>query len=277
MDRVVAIRDGQTSSETVRQAGPPQRRGDGTGGAAAETGEPRFEELVVVDSAGRLQVPKEYLQRLNIKGRVRLELREDEIAIRPVQERHGGARGREAGRRAGRQRHGTRGVDWLAALADVDRTPEPVTSRQDVAARRVNAPCTDRALIEADDVWRVYKVGRAGGAGAARDQSADPGRAASSRSRGARAAARRRCSTASAAWIDPHRARCASSAPSIARLNDRQLTALAARAGGLHLPVVRPAAHALGLRERGADAAHRGHAATEQRQARTLTAWSWWA
>ena len=38
--------------------------------------EQRFEELVVVDSAGRLQVPKEYLQQFGIKGRVRLELRE---------------------------------------------------------------------------------------------------------------------------------------------------------------------------------------------------------
>jgi len=75
VDRVVAIRDGRTSSETVRQAAA----------AATSQEEPRFEELVVVDSAGRLQVPKEYLHRLNIKGRVRLELRDDEIAIRPAE------------------------------------------------------------------------------------------------------------------------------------------------------------------------------------------------
>ncbi len=95
VDRVVAIRDGRTSSETVRQQagagetkeGPPATTAEGAGLAAAGVvaEEPRFEELVVVDSAGRLQVPKEYLQQLNIKGRVRLELREGEIAIQPAE------------------------------------------------------------------------------------------------------------------------------------------------------------------------------------------------
>jgi len=79
--RVVAIRDGRTSSETVRQ--PVAASTNGQVSDAPEA--PAFEELVVVDSAGRLQVPKEYLQQLDIKGRVRLELREGEIAIRPVQ------------------------------------------------------------------------------------------------------------------------------------------------------------------------------------------------
>jgi len=87
--RVVAIRDGRTSSETVRQAAAESangRAGEGTNGiSSGATEAPAFEELVVVDSAGRLQVPKEYLQRLSIKGRVRLELREGEIAIHPAQ------------------------------------------------------------------------------------------------------------------------------------------------------------------------------------------------
>jgi len=84
--RVVAIRDGRTSSDTVRQP-VAEALAEGETLSAADTAakEPQFEELVVVDSAGRLQVPKEYLQRLNIKGRVRLELREGEIAIQPAQ------------------------------------------------------------------------------------------------------------------------------------------------------------------------------------------------
>jgi bifunctional DNA-binding transcriptional regulator/antitoxin component of YhaV-PrlF toxin-antitoxin module len=45
-----------------------------------------FEELVVLDSAGRLQVPKEYLEYLDIKGRARLELTEDGVLIRPAPE-----------------------------------------------------------------------------------------------------------------------------------------------------------------------------------------------
>jgi putative ABC transport system ATP-binding protein len=87
VDRVVAIRDGRTSSETVRQATAVAADGtpamDGTTAAGAEA-EPTFEELVVVDSAGRLQVPKEYLQRFNIKGRARLEVCEDGIMIHPA-------------------------------------------------------------------------------------------------------------------------------------------------------------------------------------------------
>lgn len=79
--RVVAIRDGRTSSETVRQGATESANGPVRDAPQA----PVFEELVVVDSAGRLQVPKEYLHQLGVKGRVRLELRDDEIAIRPVQ------------------------------------------------------------------------------------------------------------------------------------------------------------------------------------------------
>ncbi len=83
VDRVVAIRDGKTSSETVRtsQAAQP----------AAQPGEPphpaeeAFEEVVLLDSAGRLQVPRDYLERLSIRGRVQLEMTDDGILIRPVE------------------------------------------------------------------------------------------------------------------------------------------------------------------------------------------------
>jgi hypothetical protein len=61
------------------------------GEAAAEDGvreqvEEIFEELVVLDSAGRLQVPKEYLEQFGIKGRVRLELTEEGVLILPAPE-----------------------------------------------------------------------------------------------------------------------------------------------------------------------------------------------
>ncbi len=74
VDRVVAIRDGKTATETVRQKV-----------AMAESGpaeeEEILQELVVLDSAGRLQVPKDYLERFGIRGRVRLELAEEGILI----------------------------------------------------------------------------------------------------------------------------------------------------------------------------------------------------
>jgi len=79
VDRVVAIRDGKTSSETVRQIAH-NTDADST---TAETGD-IFEEVVLLDSAGRLQVPHEFLEQFNIQSRVHLEAREDGILIRPV-------------------------------------------------------------------------------------------------------------------------------------------------------------------------------------------------
>jgi len=79
-DRVVAIRDGKTSTETVRasNSAPAQE-------ARHETQEqPGFEELIVLDSAGRLQLPHAYLEALNIGNRVRVELAEGRIIVQPV-------------------------------------------------------------------------------------------------------------------------------------------------------------------------------------------------
>ncbi len=86
VDRVVAIRDGKTSTETTRrsQSGAEAANGAAEGGEAVEPA--GFDELVVLDSAGRLQLPKEYLEHLKIKGRARVELGEDAILIRPAPE-----------------------------------------------------------------------------------------------------------------------------------------------------------------------------------------------
>jgi len=79
VDRVVAIRDGTTSSETVRQSAP-NAAVDSVLKKSGET----FEEFVLLDLAGRLQVPREYLEQFNIQGRVYIEAVEDGILIRPV-------------------------------------------------------------------------------------------------------------------------------------------------------------------------------------------------
>lgn len=75
VDRVIAIRDGRLAAETVRQ-GREKR--------AANPHNDSFEELTVLDSAGRLQVPKEFLAHFGIKGRVQLELTDEGILIRPA-------------------------------------------------------------------------------------------------------------------------------------------------------------------------------------------------
>ncbi len=75
--RVVAIRDGKTSSETLRQPAESTE--------AIEDGEHQFVEYTVLDPAGRLQVPEEYRDRYGMAGRVTLEATEDGIVIRPVE------------------------------------------------------------------------------------------------------------------------------------------------------------------------------------------------
>ncbi|HNB53571.1 MAG TPA: ABC transporter ATP-binding protein, partial [Anaerolineales bacterium] len=70
--RVMAIRDGKAASETRRKPRPTHEH-------LVETSEDshhdeHFEELVLLDSAGRLQVPKAYREALNIQGRVRMEM-----------------------------------------------------------------------------------------------------------------------------------------------------------------------------------------------------------
>lgn len=78
--RVVGIRDGKTSSETLRREAP-------AGSALDELEQPveeHYEELVVLDAVGRLQVPKEYLDRFQITNRAKLEVREDGILILPA-------------------------------------------------------------------------------------------------------------------------------------------------------------------------------------------------
>ncbi|MBO6229072.1 MAG: ATP-binding cassette domain-containing protein [Ruminiclostridium sp.] len=89
IDRVVAIRDGKTSSELIR------RKPVLTGISFEELSEQQqaeiraveeseaHEELVLLDKAGRLQIPKEYLSALGITGgdKVRVELEDDKISI----------------------------------------------------------------------------------------------------------------------------------------------------------------------------------------------------
>lgn len=87
VERVVAIRDGKTATETLRQSGASTS----ANGKPAEAGsqeddktEEFFQELVVLDSAGRLQIPPEYREQFNINRRVQLEIVAEGILIKPV-------------------------------------------------------------------------------------------------------------------------------------------------------------------------------------------------
>ena len=86
VDRVVAIRDGMLASETVRQ--PIVRTPEWLAENGSDAGGEHhiYEELVVLDKAGRVHIPPEYLEQVQIRGRARLEVTDAGILIRPVEE-----------------------------------------------------------------------------------------------------------------------------------------------------------------------------------------------
>ena len=80
VDRVVTIRDGRTSLESVR---------DLQSGETDQEAEARYDEFIVLDGVGRLQLPREYVDKLKLKGRVRVMLEEDHITVWPEETNNG--------------------------------------------------------------------------------------------------------------------------------------------------------------------------------------------
>lgn len=76
--RVVAIRDGMTSSEFIARSPSLVGATGITGGLANKD----HEEFVVLDRAGRLQVPKAYLNALQIEGKATMEFDGEKIMIK---------------------------------------------------------------------------------------------------------------------------------------------------------------------------------------------------
>jgi AbrB family looped-hinge helix DNA binding protein len=77
VERVITIRDGKTSTERIRYRPSAEAQ-------LPPVGE-HFREYVVLDSAGRLQIPPEFREELDIGDRVELERVEGGILIRPVE------------------------------------------------------------------------------------------------------------------------------------------------------------------------------------------------
>lgn len=73
VQRTVAIRDGRTSTETLRRR---SRLGDSEDELIAE-------EFAVLDRAGRLQLPRAHVDTLQLERRVRLRLEPDHIGVWP--------------------------------------------------------------------------------------------------------------------------------------------------------------------------------------------------
>lgn len=83
VDRVVAIRDGRTSSEFIRRKSYAQELEEMKQGLFEAEGGETHDELVVLDKTGRLQIPAEYVSALGLKGRskVKVEMEGDRIVL----------------------------------------------------------------------------------------------------------------------------------------------------------------------------------------------------
>ncbi len=73
VQRTVAIRDGRTSTETLRRT---EQTHEGDDRVIAE-------EYAVLDRAGRLQLPRAHVEALELRNRVRLRLEDDHVGIWP--------------------------------------------------------------------------------------------------------------------------------------------------------------------------------------------------
>ncbi len=111
VDRVIGIRDGKISTEMVRQTrdvlavegfaeeeivddraesldSHPFQPDSSEAIDEAENSNMQLEERVVLDSVGRLQMPREYLQNRGIGRRAVVQMVEDGILVRPAQEQY---------------------------------------------------------------------------------------------------------------------------------------------------------------------------------------------
>ena len=79
VDRVVVIRDGRASAEIV--ALHSFRRPGERGGSD----EPQ--EFILIDSSGRLQIPRDFLDHLRIHDRAKVELDGDRVIVSPAEQR----------------------------------------------------------------------------------------------------------------------------------------------------------------------------------------------
>jgi ABC-type nitrate/sulfonate/bicarbonate transport system ATPase subunit len=87
MDRTIAIRDGRTSTETVRRKEPltpgngqTATRGSAIIGLSSET----HHESILIDRVGRLQLPKEAIDTLPFNGRAQVVIAEDHVELWPI-------------------------------------------------------------------------------------------------------------------------------------------------------------------------------------------------
>ena len=100
VSRTIAIRDGRTSTETLRRS------------ARTDEGDHHVisEEYAVLDRVGRLQLPRAHVEALGLERRVRLALEPDHISVWPDRDRSGDGGNAGEGREDGDGSHGGSGA-----------------------------------------------------------------------------------------------------------------------------------------------------------------------
>ncbi len=87
VDRTIAIRDGRTSTETIRRQEPLTAVNEqiltrsSVIGLSSET----HQESVLIDRVGRLQLPKEALEHFPFNGRAEVRITEDHVELWPIE------------------------------------------------------------------------------------------------------------------------------------------------------------------------------------------------
>jgi ABC-type lipoprotein export system ATPase subunit len=86
VDRTIAIRDGRTSTETVRREAPLEIISEHTLATSPVIGLPSetHRESVLIDRTGRLQLPKEALERISYNGRAEIRIVNDHVELWPL-------------------------------------------------------------------------------------------------------------------------------------------------------------------------------------------------
>ncbi|MBI5568074.1 MAG: ABC transporter ATP-binding protein, partial [Chloroflexi bacterium] len=82
VNRVVTIRDGRISSETIRRVDDVESAL--TAGITVTHGAHVFDEYLVVDEGGHLQLPLDLIEQARIGDRVTVAVKDEGLLIRPV-------------------------------------------------------------------------------------------------------------------------------------------------------------------------------------------------
>lgn len=86
VDRTIAIRDGRTSTETIRRETALESVEAHMPAASAVIGLPTetHRESILIDRAGRLQLPKEAIEKFPFNGRAEVRITDDHVELWPI-------------------------------------------------------------------------------------------------------------------------------------------------------------------------------------------------